>query len=242
MVPAQDLVGIGEPPDRLSGKATMLRHPPDTDDGGAMTLPPYKIKVVEPIALAAASSASPHSRAAGWNTFLLRAEDVYVDLLTDSGTGALSQEQRAAMELGDEFYAGSEALPPRGGRARKYGYRHVIPPHQGRGAEHLLSRILVRPGQIVASNLYFTTSREHVELAGGIWADVSIPEASIRRRRTRSRGTSTSSKLEHVLSAAPPRASRSCASKARLNMAGGQPVSLENLRAVGGSAGRTGSR
>ena len=116
--------------------------------------------------------------AAGFNTFLLRADDVYIDLLTDSGTSAVSQEQRAAMELGDESYAGSRSFYRLEEAMREvYGWRHLIPTHQGRGAEHLLARVLVQPGQLVLSNLYFTTSRVHAELAGGVWTDVSIPEA-----------------------------------------------------------------
>ena len=117
--------------------------------------------------------------AAGFNTFLLRSDDVYIDLLTDSGTSALSQEQRAAMELGDEAYAGSRSFFRLEQTVQEtYGYRHVIPTHQGRGAEHLLSKLLVTEGSLVPSNLYFTTSREHVERVGGTWVDVAIPEAS----------------------------------------------------------------
>ena len=96
-------------------------------------------------------------RRSGYNTFLLRAEDVFIDLLTDSGTSALSQEQRAAMELGDESYAGSRSYYRLETAMRDlYGYRHLIPTHQGRGAEHLLSRVLVAPGR---SSLRTCTSR-----------------------------------------------------------------------------------
>ena len=144
-----------------------------------MVAPPWKIKVVEPIELVEPQKRREALERAGFNTFLLRSEDVYIDLLTDSGTSALSQEQRAAMELGDEAYAGSRSFFRLEQAVRDvYGYRHVIPTHQGRGAEHLLARVLVEPGQIVPSNLYFTTSREHVELAGGIWVDVAVPEAT----------------------------------------------------------------
>ncbi len=141
-------------------------------------VPPWKIKVIEPIALVPPQRRLAALDEAGWNTFGLRSEDVFIDLLTDSGTSALSQEQRAAMELGDEAYAGSRSFYRLEAAMREtYGYTHLIPAHQGRGAEHLLSKIAVRPGQLVASNLYFTTSRAHAELAGGIWHDVSIPEA-----------------------------------------------------------------
>ena len=141
--------------------------------------PPWKIKVIEPIALREPERRRDAIEEAGWNTFLLRSDDVFIDLLTDSGTSAMSQEQRAAMELGDEAYAGSRSFFRLEAAMRDvYGYRHLIPTHQGRGAEHLLARVLVRPGSVVPSNLYFTTSRVHVELAGGVWCDVSVPEAS----------------------------------------------------------------
>ena len=136
------------------------------------------------------------------------------------------------MELGDEAYAGSRSFFRLEQAVRDvYGYRHTIPTHQGRGAEHLLAKLLVRPGLLVPSNLYFTTSREHVELAGGTWVDVSIPEAGDPTRRTRSRATSTSS-AAHVLEAAAPERIAFVRVEACLNMAGGQPFSLENLTAV----------
>ncbi|HYA09201.1 MAG TPA: beta-eliminating lyase-related protein, partial [Gaiellaceae bacterium] len=108
--------------------------------------PPYKIKVVEPIAQQPRERRRAALADAGYNTFLLASDDVFIDLLTDSGTSAVSQEQRAHMELGDESYAGSRSFF-RLERAvhQVYGYKHTIPTHQGRGAEHLLSRVLVRP-------------------------------------------------------------------------------------------------
>ena len=194
--------------------------------------PPYKIKVVEPIALCDRRIRRRALEEAGYNTFLLRAEDVYIDLLTDSGTGALSQEQRAAMELGDESYAGSRSFFRLEQAVRDvYGYRHVIPTHQGRGAEHLLSKVLVRPGQVVPSNLYFTTSREHVERVGGVWVDVSIPEAGEPTSLYPFKGNLDLTKLERVLAAAPENVAF-VRVEACLNMAGGQPVSIENLRGV----------
>ncbi len=189
--------------------------------------------MVEPIALASPERRRAALTAAGHNTFLLRSEDVFVDLLTDSGTSALSQEQRAAMELGDESYAGSRSFYRLEAAVQEvFGYRHLIPTHQGRGAEHLLARVLVQPGQLVPSNLYFTTSRAHVELAGGVWVDVSIPEASDPASEYPFKGNIDLVALERVLGGAAPEKVAFVRQEACLNMAGGQPFSLENLRGV----------
>jgi len=198
-----------------------------------MQAPPWKAKVVEPITLASPTRRREAIAEAGHNTFLLRSEDVFIDLLTDSGTSALSQEQRAAMELGDEAYAGSRSYYRLEAAMKDvYGYRHLIPTHQGRGAEHLLSRALVRPGLLVPSNLYFTTSREHVTLAGGVWVDVAIPEASDPESMHPFKGNIDLELLEQVLKAAAPEQVAFVRQEACLNMAGGQPFSLENVRAV----------
>ncbi|MDH4346608.1 MAG: tryptophanase, partial [Thermoleophilia bacterium] len=198
-----------------------------------MRAPPWKIKVVEPIELRDREHRRRALAEAGYNTFLLRSEDVFVDLLTDSGTSALSQEQRAAMELGDEAYAGSRSFFRLEAAVHDvYGWRHVIPTHQGRGAEHLLSQVLVRPGLLVPSNLYFTTSREHVVLAGGTWVDVAVPEASDPESTAPFKGDIDLAALERVLTVAEPEGVAFVRQEACLNMAGGQPFSLDNLRAV----------
>ena len=195
--------------------------------------PPWKIKVVEPVALRSEEERRAALEAAGYNTFLLHSDDVYVDLLTDSGTSALSQEQRAAMELGDEAYAGSRSFFRLEQAVREtYGYRHTIPTHQGRGAERLLAKLLVRPGLLVPSNLYFTTSREHVELAGGTWVDVSIAEAGDPLSTHPFKGNVDLARLEHVLHAAAPERIAYVRVEACLNMAGGQPFSMDNLAGV----------
>jgi tyrosine phenol-lyase len=197
------------------------------------TPPPWKIKVVEPVSLRPEEARRRALEAAGYNTFLLHSDDVYIDLLTDSGTSALSQEQRAAMELGDEAYAGSRSFfRLEQAITDVYGFRHTIPTHQGRGAEHLLAKLLVRPDQLVPSNLYFTTSREHVELAGGIWVDVSIPEASDPTSTHPFKGNLDLVKLRHVLEAAAPERIAFVRVEACLNMAGGQPFSMDNLAGV----------
>src|SRR5512132_2186894 len=191
---------------------------------------PWKIKVVEPITLPSEADRRAALTAAGFNTFLLRSEDVFVDLLTDSGTSALSQEQRAAMEVGDEAYAGARSFfRLEGAMQEVYGFRHLIPTHQGRGAEHLLARILVEPGQLVPSNLYFTTSREHVELAGRIWVDVAVPEATDPGARAPFKGNIDLGALERVLESATKDGVAYVRQEACVNMAGGQPFSIDNL-------------
>src|ERR1041385_2844744 len=134
---------------------------------------PWKVKVVEPLKITSASDRQRAIKQAGYNTFLLRSEEVYIDLLTDSGTSAMSDWQWAGMMLGDEAYAGSRNFYHLEDAIRRnYGYKYVIPTHQGRGAEHILSRVLIKPGDVIPGNMYFTTTRLHQELAGGRFTDV----------------------------------------------------------------------
>ena len=158
--------------------------------------PPWKAKVVEPIELRTLAERRVAMGEAGYNTFLLRSEDVFVDLLTDSGTSALSQEQRAAMELGDEAYAGSRSYFRLEQVVREtFGYRHLVPAHQGRGAEHLLALALVRPGTIVPSNLYHDLGHMSARRRdpgrrrdrGGGSAGVDVPVQGEHRPRSSSR-------------------------------------------------------
>src|SRR3972149_2015354 len=136
---------------------------------------PFKIKMVEPLKMLTQKERKRALTGAGYNTFLLRSEDVYIDLLTDSGTNAMSDWQWAGMMLGDEAYAGSRNFYNLEEAVQKhYGYRYMVPTHQGRGAENLLSRMLIKPGNIVPGNMYFTTTRLHQELAGGQFVDVIV--------------------------------------------------------------------
>ena len=139
---------------------------------------PWKIKMVEPLRVIPREEREKALIEAGYNSFLLRSEDVYIDLLTDSGTNAMIDRQWAGMMLGDEAYAGSRNFYHLEEAVRThYGYRYLVPTHQGRGAEHLISRALIKPGQYVPGNMYFTTTRLHQELAGGTFVDVIIDEA-----------------------------------------------------------------
>lgn len=139
---------------------------------------PYKIKMVEHLRITTREQRERAIAEAGYNTFLLRSDDVYIDLLTDSGTSAMSDRQWAGIMLGDEAYAGSRNFYHLEETVRKYyGYKHLIPTHQGRGAEHLLSKLCIKPGDYVPGNMYFTTTRQHQEDAGGAFVDVIIDEA-----------------------------------------------------------------
>ncbi len=139
---------------------------------------PYKIKMVEPLRKTTRQYREDAIRKAGYNTFLLYSEDVYIDLLTDSGTSAMSDYQWAGMMMGDEAYSGSKNFYHLEENVQKYyGYKYLIPTHQGRGAEHLISRILIKQGDYVPGNMYFTTTRLHQELSGGQFVDIIIDEA-----------------------------------------------------------------
>jgi tyrosine phenol-lyase len=192
---------------------------------------PYKIKVVEPIKMTTREQRERALRDAGYNTFLLRSEDVYIDLLTDSGTSAMSDWQWAGMMLGDEAYAGSRNFYNLEAAVQKhYGYKHLIPTHQGRGAENILSQIMIQPGDTVPGNMYFTTTRFHQEHAGGEFVDIIIDEAHDPTAQMPFKGNVDLNKLERVLKTAGRVPYISLAGT--VNMAGGQPISMENTRAV----------
>ena len=194
---------------------------------------PFKIKMVEPLKMTTRAEREVALRDAGYNTFLLRSEDVYIDLLTDSGTNAMSDRQWAGMMLGDEAYAGSRNFYHLEAAVREiYGYRHLVPTHQGRGAEHILSKILISPGDIVPGNMYFTTTRLHQELAGGTFVDVIIDEAHDPTSEHPFKGNVDLVKLRRVIDEHSPQKIPYVCIATTVNMAGGQPISLANLREV----------
>ena len=204
---------------------------------------PFKIKMVEPIAMTTPAFRAKALEEAGFNTFLLRSEDVYIDLLTDSGTNAMSDRQWAGLMLGDEAYAGSRNFYRLEEKVREYyGYRYLVPTHQGRAAEHLISRILIHPGDFVPGNMYFTTTRLHQELAGGTFVDVIIDEAHDPESRHPFKGNIDLDKLEALVGSVGPKKIPYVSVAATVNMAGGQPVSLANLRAVRDFCARHGIR
>lgn len=204
---------------------------------------PWKVKVVEPLKWTTREQRDRAIRGAGFNTFLLRSEDVYIDLLTDSGTNAMSDWQWAGMMLGDEAYAGSKNFYHLESVIRQYyGYRFVVPTHQGRGAENILSRMLIRRGDFVPGNMYFTTTRLHQELAGGRFIDVVVPEAHEPAADLPFKGNVHLRSLERLIRKVGSKKIPYVCLAATVNMAGGQPISMANLKAVRELTARHGIR
>ncbi len=192
---------------------------------------PYRIKMVELLKMTSEKDRKKAIKEAGYNTFLLKAEDVYIDLLTDSGTNAMSDMQWSALMTGDEAYAGSKSFYNMEKAIQKYyGYKYIIPTHQGRGAENILSKILIKPGDIVPGNMYFTTTRLHQELAGGTFADIIIDEAHDPKNLHPFKGNVDLDKLDALVKKHGSKKIPYISIATNVNMAGGQPISMANLK------------
>jgi tyrosine phenol-lyase len=192
---------------------------------------PWKIKMVEPIHMITRAEREKAAADAGYNTFLLRSEDVYIDLLTDSGTSAMSDRQWAGMMMGDEAYAGSRNFYHLEEAIQKYyGYKHIIPTHQGRGAEHLISQAIIKKGDYIPGNMYFTTTRLHQELAGGTFVDVIIDQAHDPLDPHLFKGNVDIDKLKALVKKVGAENIPYVSLAGTVNMAGGQPVSMQNAR------------
>ncbi|MGB5471511.1 MAG: tyrosine phenol-lyase [Woeseiaceae bacterium] len=192
---------------------------------------PYKIKMVELLRMTTREERLAAIREAGYNTFLTRSRDVYIDLLTDSGTSAMSDRQWAGMMLGDEAYSGSENFYHLESTVREfYGYKYLVPTHQGRGAENLMSKILIEKGDYVPGNMYFTTTRLHQELAGGVFVDVIVDEAHDPENTFQFKGNVDLGKLAALVDKVGADRVPYISLEGNVNMAGGQPFSMANLR------------
>lgn len=194
---------------------------------------PWKIKMVEPLTVTTREHRQKALEEAGYNTFLLKSEDVYIDLLTDSGTSAMSDRQWAGMMLGDEAYAGSRNFYRLEAAIQNvYGYKYIVPTHQGRGAEHLISQAVIKKGQIVPGNMYFTTTRLHQELAGGTFQDVIIDEAHDPANLHTFKGNIDLDKVQAIIDKHGAENIAYISVAGTVNMAGGQPVSMANIKAL----------
>ena len=192
---------------------------------------PYKIKMVELLKMTTPAHRRKAMQEAGFNTFLLKSEDVYIDLLTDSGTSAMSDRQWAGMMMGDEAYAGSRNFYHLEEVVKEiYGYKYLVPTHQGRGAENIISKILIKKGDIIPGNMYFTTTRLHQELAGGKFEDIIIDEAHDSENEFPFKGNVGIDKLDKLVKKYGAKRIPYVSIATSVNMAGGQPISIKNLK------------
>ncbi len=194
---------------------------------------PFRIKSVEPICWTTREQREKLLRSAHYNLFLLSADDVLIDLLTDSGTGAMSTHQWAAVMEGDESYAGSKSFDHFKQSVQEiFGYTHVIPTHQGRAAERILFNVMCKKGDVVPNNTHFDTTRANVEYVGAEAVDLQIPEARHPETVLPFKGNMDVAALEELIGRVGRERIPLVMLTVTNNSGGGQPVSMENAKAV----------
>ena len=202
-------------------------------NGTEIPIEMHKIRIVQKVRLAPVRERLRAIEAAGYNTFLLRTRDIFLDMLTDSGTNAMSDTQQAAMMVADDAYAGSESFYRLADAVKEiFGYEYLLPAHQGRAAEHLLAKTFVKPGMVVPMNYHFTTTKAHFELAGGTVLELITPEALNTQSDCPFKGNMDLDRLKAAIEEWGAKNVPFVRMEATTNLVGGQPFSLENLRGV----------
>ncbi len=202
-------------------------------NGAEIPIEMHKVRIVQKMRLAPAGERLQAIEEAGYNTFLLRSRSIFLDMLTDSGTNAMTDNQLAAMMQSDDAYAGSESFTRLEESVGEiFGYRYVLPAHQGRACEHLLAKAFVRPGHVVPMNYHFTTTKAHFDLAGGKVLELYTPEALQTQSACPFKGNMDLDRLRAAIEQAGPANIPFVRMEATTNLIGGQPFSLQNLRQV----------
>ncbi|MEN6532794.1 MAG: tryptophanase [Bryobacteraceae bacterium] len=202
-------------------------------DGREIPIEMHKVKIVQKIHLVPVEDRLKAMEEAGYNTFLLRSKDVFLDMLTDSGTNAMSDNQLGAMMVADDAYAGSESFYKLKAAVKDvFGYEYLLPAHQGRAAEHLLAKAFVKPGDVLPMNYHFTTTRAHFELLGGTVLEIFTDEALKSKSTCPFKGNLDIDKFRKVIEKYGREKISFVRMEATTNLIGGQPFSLANLHEV----------
>ncbi len=210
-------------------------------NGKELPIEMHKVRIVQKAHLVPVRRRLRAMEEAGYNTFLLRTRDVFLDMLTDSGTNAMSDQQLAAIMVADDAYAGSESFFKLAAAVKDiFGYEYLLPVHQGRAAENLLAKVLIKDGDVVPMNYHFTTTRAHFELAGGTVLEIFTDEALNTQSDEPFKGNLDLKKFQDVIDRYGTEKISFVRMEATTNLIGGQPFSLENLRAVKEIAARNG--
>ncbi len=202
-------------------------------NGKEIPIEMHKIRIVQKTRLAPARERLQAIEEAGYNTFLLRTRNIFLDMLTDSGTNAMTDVQQGAMMVADDAYAGSESFYKLADSVQDiFGYQYLLPCHQGRAAEHLLAKTFIKPGQVVPMNYHFTTTKAHFELAGGTVLELYGPEALNTQSTCPFKGNMDLDRLKEALEKAGQENVSFVRMEATTNLIGGQPFSMQNLRDI----------
>jgi len=210
-------------------------------DGRRVPVEMHRVKIVQKINLLPAAQRLDCLREVGYNTFLLQSQDVFLDMLTDSGTNAMSDNQLAAMMVADDAYAGSASFQKLAKVVKKvFGFEHTLPVHQGRAAEHLLVKVFLKAPQVVLDNYHFPSTRVHVEIVGSQILDLVADDALVPAGDNPFKGNIDLAKLRKAIEVQGAENVAFIRMEATTNLIGGQPFSMRNLRDVREIAGRHG--